>query len=1009
MCANFLPNTMTIYDDYAAYTAEYKAKYGALSVVLIEVGSFWELYDCDQHRGADMHGVCDLLNILVSRKNKNILEVSASNPEMAGFPSHALDKFIPILLEAGYTVVLVGQVTPPPNPKRAVTQVLSKGTYMEGAQKQLRNVVTALHLECLKDNKFYIGVAMSDVTTGKTWAQEFGSVDSRDTKVALDHVYAWLNTFNPCEIILSGDLQPQQQKLIYEHLSLCQKRLYDYMNVWDRQLKKPAIQNAIFSRAFKQCSGSMLTPLEVCGLERHPLAATALAQLLTYILEHNDTLVKALHMPTCLEEPTHMELSYNAAEQLDVTHLQKLLNRCATTMGRRSFAERLARPCADPRTLETSFDAIQCMLPQGFDGLQHMHVIGKRICDVERLYRRCQLGLLNPCEWVIFVRSLQVFNTELNNSEHLPSAKVITYIQEHLDLNVCSKLTRERMDENFFVPGAIAKADALQQEMSHIIRALNKLQNYAGIFKLERNDREGHYLTCTSKRYKQFLSELPNDGLVVDLMDHDGRSIVFTKSMQYTTLPTGTVKITFPELSRLSQTLDSHRDSMHECMHAAYGEFLNAFCANMEPHVLLFVKDVCEWDWCVTNALNAIEFGYVRPCIVSSDHSFFQAKGLRHPIVERQDRLCPFISNDVQLGVEHDHNGILLYGLNAAGKSTLMKAVGLCTLMAQAGMFVPCANLRLCPYQHIFTRIHHGDNIHRGQSTFMVEIGELRNILRRADQYSLVIGDELCSGTEAASAMGIVAAGVLQLAKKNASFVFATHLHDLVELSQLKDLMASGQLKVMHMHVQFDHATGDLIYDRVLREGKGSSMYGIEVCKALDMGDEFITSALHNRQEYMREYETVKLSNYNSNVVMHTCSVCLERPAMETHHIIMQKDADIHGHVIAPTGSKVHKNALQNLAPLCEACHDRVHAHNLHIEGYVQTHAGVKLMTTLVSKSDDVTDIESVVIEMKKSGLSDAATLDALREHHGVNWTRYKLQKTLKAYRASTISMSMSS
>ena len=134
--------------------------------------------------------------------------------------------------------------------------------------------------------------------------------------------------------------------------------------------------------------------------------------------------------------------------------------------------------------------------------------------------------------------------------------------------------------------------------------------------------------------------------------------------------------------------------------------------------------------------------------------------------------------DDVHLGI-NKQNGILLYGVNAVGKSSLMKSIGIAVIMAQSGFFVAAKEFTYSPYKHIFTRISNNDNIFKGQSTFAVEMSELRSILIRADKYSLILGDELCCGTETTSALSLVTAGVLRLCEKNANFIFATHLHKL--------------------------------------------------------------------------------------------------------------------------------------------------------------------------------------------------------------------------------------
>ena len=159
-----------------------------------------------------------------------------------------------------------------------------------------------------------------------------------------------------------------------------------------------------------------------------------------------------------------------------------------------------------------------------------------------------------------------------------------------------------------------------------------------------------------------------------------------------------------------------------------------------------------------------------------------------------------YIPNDITLG----ENGILLYGTNACGKSTLMKSIGLTLIMAQAGFFVPCKECVYSPYTQIFTRILNNDNIFKRQSSFAVEMSELRGILKRADNHSLVLGDEVCSGTETTSALSIVSAGLKTLSDLKCSFIFTSHLHQLMDIQIVKSLTT---LQVFRLKIEYNAET----------------------------------------------------------------------------------------------------------------------------------------------------------------------------------------------------------
>ena len=259
------------------------------------------------------------------------------------------------------------------------------------------------------------------------------------------------------------------------------------------------------------------------------------------------------------------------------------------------------------------------------------------------------------------------------------------------------------------------------------------------------------------------------------------------------------------------------------------------------------VKYVTELDMVITKAYLAKKFNYCMPVIDdSAKQSFLRAKDIRHILIENLQEDETYVPNDIELGIDTKQNGMLLYGTNAVGKSSLIRSIGICIIMAQAGLFVPCSEFIYKPYKSIFTRILGNDNLFKGLSTFAVEMSELRTILNNATKNSLVLGDELCSGTETTSATSIFMAGVIQLHNRESSFIFATHFHEITNESRLKTLT---NLSFKHMAVYYDAETDCLIYDRKLQDGPGISMYGLEVCKSLHLPNDFLELANNIRKE----------------------------------------------------------------------------------------------------------------------------------------------------------------
>jgi DNA mismatch repair protein MutS len=371
-----------------------------------------------------------------------------------------------------------------------------------------------------------------------------------------------------------------------------------------------------------------------------------------------------------------------------------------------------------------------------------------------------------------------------------------------------------------------------------------------------------------------------------------------------------------------------------------YNKFVGEFIQTFSDKLDSLIKMLIDIDIAYCNAKNAYEFRYNRPMIGNTSVSYIKARNIRHPIIERIDDSIPYVGNDINL--QHRgagaQNGMLLYGINAAGKSSLMKSVGLNIIMAQAGMYVPCDTMEYVPYKHIFTRISGMDNIFKGMSSFTVEMTELRNILQRCDKYSLVLGDEICSGTEATSALAIVAAGIDTLVQKQSAFIFATHLHELPDLDVVKMHVDSKYIAINHIHITIDD-NNRIVYERKIREGRGESTYGIRVCESLDMPLEFMKTA-ENIRKQLEGHSTFlinpKKSRYNKDVYMTKCSLCQVNDAEDTHHIKYQCDSDQDGFF-----KDFHKNAKHNLIALCKECHMKEHHGEIDIKGYIKTSEGI--------------------------------------------------------------------
>ena len=428
------------------------------------------------------------------------------------------------------------------------------------------------------------------------------------------------------------------------------------------------------------------------------------------------------------------------------------------------------------------------------------------------------------------------------------------------------------------------------------------------------------------------------------------------------------VVITSQQIKSISSLNEEVNIKLVKEMELIFQRYINDF-AKYDEQMQSIINYTSEMDLLQNKCYIAHKYNYCKPQIIydkegndisKANNSFFSFTGIRHPLIEHLQAEELYVTNDLALGTNYTESdtvsdtvspyftryssdinnitnpkgglwacgaggvppqGVLLYGTNAVGKTSFIKSIGIAVIMAQAGLYVPCLTFSFKPYQTIFTRILGNDNLFKGLSTFAVEMTELRSILTMADKNSLVLGDELCSGTESDSALSIFTAGLEILHEKKCTFLFATHFH---EVSNYDEIKALDKLKMMHMAVHYNKETNALVYDRKLREGAGESMYGLEVCKSLHLPDAFLQRAHDIRMKYNEEQQSVlsySPSHFNARKIVGLCELCNAKKASEVHHLQHQKGANTKNDYIGT----FHKNHVANLLNICEACHQKIH------------------------------------------------------------------------------------
>ena len=958
----------------------FEQKYGQNALVLMEIGTFFEVYEVnnDKEQIGKAKEIAELLNIQLTRKNKSILENSKENPIMAGVPAISFEKHLArIIAEQKYTIAIIRQKGTPPNVSRYLDVVVSPGTNFDFVVDQDDNFVTSIVVDQIRGN-YLIGYSAIDVTTAKCYYNEvFGS--SEDKFFALDEVFNYMNMHKTSEVILTIADKNINQKEIIDYLELNLKS-YHLRNF----RPKISYQNELFKNVFN--IESLLTPIEHLDMERSPLSSESLAILIDFVIAHDSAIIQKLSNPIKLDISRYIYLGNNALEQLniiDTTHnlsLIKLINNTSTAMGKRLLKERLTNPIKDAKELLRRYN----LSKELYDYHAPIENELANIYDIERLTRRIKLVRLHPFELnylydslisikeiVKFMESYK-FVTPPCSSEECES--FIKSINSTFDLSVSGKFMLKDVDTNMITSGINIQIDELNKQndllfskleiiKEHILGFLKSDdESYVGINRL---DKEGFFLTLTKNRFNLIKDELLKSHLIID------NDLLLFKDFTIKT-QTNSVKISCRLMEDISDKYVHNLKKIVEINKIVFKEKLCEFEKKFATLLSELVMFIAEIDLTVSNIKTSKKYNYTCPKIVKTkdDENFIELIKLRHPIIESNEESGIYVPNDIILGElnlaskEYQDNiiiknsnsinlqnnkmhGVLLFGINSSGKSSLMKAIGISVIMAQAGFFVPCKSMRFSIFDSIFTRISGADNIAKGLSSFAVEMMDLKNIFNRATKKSLILGDEISHSTETLSGLSIVASAILKLARLEALFVFATHLHQLPQIPEIEKLK---NIICLHLAVMYVDDEDKLVFNRKLDYGSGSSIYGLEFAKSLHMDREFLNVANEIRKRLSDDYTKIERlthknsSKYNSNLYTSTCTIC-GRACDDVHHIVEQSKANSDGFI-----GHINVNHKYNLIPLCKLHHKMVHDGTININGFVTTSKGLELHYTMIEK-----------------------------------------------------------
>ena len=921
---------ITMHKEYIEFYKTYTQKYGPKTAIFLMVGSFYELYDVQNietgETECNVKEIVDILGIQLSTKKGDFSE--NCDGLFAGFPDYVMHKWAGRLTSAGWTVVVINQVKDSKGKvkERKVDRILSPSTHIENiVSTEVPYVVTLLFDQGISDQPPLFGASVLDVTTGSTHTYG-GKANGRSDIWTADDLVQLLCVFQPKELLVywRGSTGLPEESMfrrmfgIPAGVTIHVYPVESYGSFSKEQVRMEYLQKMYSIR-------SLLSPKVYLGIQNDQ-EEMALLFLLQFIEEHCPSIVSSFHQNEHWSPAARLICGNHALTQLQMTgtHAHEtvigLFDKCITVMGKRAMKERLLSPYSQATDIRSRLEEVQEYMNWSEECVKTLERQLRFMCDLPRLHRKIQCGRITPEEVV------QLFQTYHAMNVVMKQVTVHTCLQEPFDpqdwmeyIHVFhtqfseEKAYRASKDITSFHKETYPTIAAKEEEIEDVLNQFQVLRKEIcatiGVqedqIRMEEREKEPFGFkasTVTLQQIKRNLHKLPEGSKLSELKSGGWYDCI--------------------RLQRLNTQLLKLREDLFHMVNIC----LPDACLHISTAGQSIWTKMEQWI-CLVDCTQCIgrvskERAYTCPLIedVTEDGSALDIQNIRHPLVETSSTRVNYVKHTIQLGYDKT-KGWLVYGMNASGKSTLMKATGLCVLLAQAGCFVPAKQMRLRPFQAIYTRILNQDNLFAGLSSFAVEMSELRDILRNANAYSLVLGDELCAGTESISAQALVASGIQWLSSKNATFIFATHLHELPDYLEIDAL----GVQVWHLHVDYNPVTKKLVYDRSLRPGRGSTLYGLEVARAMDLPFEFIENALQHRHTMMGSKKQIEAttSSWNAQIARKECEVCKKEIVrdLEVHHIQPRSSA-VEG--VLEDGSSM--NEKRNLIVLCQSCHDDLHA-----------------------------------------------------------------------------------
>ena len=781
------------------------------AVMLFRCGDFYETYSTDAIVASEILGIT--LTKRANGKEKTI--------EMAGFPYHALDTYLPKLIRAGKRVAICDQLEDPKLTKklvkRGITELVTPGVSINDNVLNYRenNFLAAVHF-----GKGACGVAFLDISTG-----EFLTAEG-----PFDYIDKLLNNFGPKEVLFERGKRPMFEGNFGSKFFTFELDDWVFTETTAREklLKHFEVKN-----------------LKGFGVEHLKNGIIASGAILQYLIMTQHTQIGHITSLARIEEDKYVRLDKFTVRSLELmgsmndggSSLLSVIDRTICPMGARLMKRWLVFPLKDVRPINDRLDVVEYFFRQpDFRDLveEQLHRIG----DLERILSKVAVGRVSPREVVALKVALQAVEPIKQACLEADNAS-LNRIGEQL--NVCQSI-RDRIDReiNNDPPLLVNKGGVIKQGVNAELDELRQIAYSGKDYLLQLQQRESELTGIPSLKigYNNVF------GYYIEVRNvHKDK--VPQEWIRKQTLVNAERYIT-QELKEYEEKILGAEDKILVLETQLYNELVQAL-SEFIPAIQINANQVARLDCLLSFATAAHENNYIRP--VLSDDDVLDIRQGRHPVIEKQLPIGEkYVANDVMLDSQTQQI-IIITGPNMAGKSALLRQTALITLMAQIGCFVPAESAHIGLVDKIFTRVGASDNISVGESTFMVEMNEAADILNNLSPRSLVLFDELGRGTSTYDGISIAWAIVEYIhehPKAKARTLFATHYHELNE-------MEKSFARIKNYNVAVKEVDGKVIFLRKLERGGSEHSFGIHVAKLAGMPKSIVKRADEILKQLERE------------------------------------------------------------------------------------------------------------------------------------------------------------